>query len=175
MKNGFKAVEMAIFAIVSLIFLNSAYSLFMDGRFGSDPAKPSLAAKGEPTPNLQKDYRSEPNSTLSSFIPYETKCQATGEVFETTAAKVRILGPLCGAVGRQLASDSPSGRTENILTDYRIENITSRYVATVFSDSTNGKFSTDFIPLESGTNKILMEFRYKGGKVFPVELKIIKK
>ncbi|MBI3542714.1 MAG: hypothetical protein HY075_05500 [Deltaproteobacteria bacterium] len=97
--------------------------------------------------------------------------QTSGEVFETSAAKIRILGPFCGNPGRQVASAD----AETSLVEYKIENVTSHYVATVFSDHGSGKFSTDFIPLEPGPNRVLMEFKYKGGKVYPVDLTIIKK
>lgn len=178
MKNKFRAVEVGIFSVVSLIFLNSVYNLFTDGRLlGSSERKPLV---------VQAPARSQPGEAgknpsqdaVAGFVPYETKCQASGEILETTAAKVRILGPFCGApIGRQIAGAPPpgSGSSESTLSDYKIENTTSRYTATVFSDHAAGKFSTDFIPLEPGTNKVIMEFRYRNGKVHPVELTIIRK
>lgn len=187
MMNRFKAVEMGIFAVVSLIFLNSVYNLFTDGKFlGGGERRPLAAYKGQPTgPGSEKT--AEPaqapaspmantanGNTSTGFVPYETKCQSSGEVFETSAAKMRILGPFCGSTGRNLAGDNGAkGNTE--VADYRIENSTTHYTATVFSDFSAGKFSTDFIPLEPGPNKVVMEFRYKNGKVFPVELTVIRK
>ena len=169
MKNKFRAVEVGIFSIVSLVFLNSVYNLFTDGRLlGSAERKP-LAVQPAST---QGDGKG--TDAVAGFVPYETKCQPSGEVFETSAAKVRILGPFCGSSGRTIAGDGTS-KGDPSLTDYRIENSTSRYTATVFSDFAAGKFSTDFIPLEPGPNKVIMEFRYRGGKVFPVELTIIRK
>ena len=179
MKNRFKAVEMGIFAVVSLIFLNSVYNLFTDGKFIGDNDRQALSQpKPAVLPIGEKagDGRQISSEGISGFVPYETRCQTSGEVFETKAAKVRILGPFCGASGRQLAGASAGDtKAEAALTDYKIENVTSHYTATVFSDHASGKFSTDFIPLEPGENKVIMEFKYRNGKVFPVELTIIRK
>ncbi len=178
MKSRFKAVEMGIFAVVSLIFLNSVYNLFTDGKFIGDNDRQAMSVpKAAVLPNSENSggQRQLAAEGISGFVPYETRCQTTGEVFETKAAKVRILGPFCGAVGRQVAATGDSARSDAGLTDYKIENVTSRYTATVFSDHASGKFSTDFIPLEPGENKVVMEFRYKSGKVYPVELTIIRK
>lgn len=175
MKSKFYAVEILIFSGVCLVFMNSVYNLFTDGKLLSDGSRTPIAIRSLSTPEGER--RPAPAGAMANFIPYETKCAPTGEVFETTAAKVRILGPFCGAPAqavRQIASEegatSHSGPSE-----YRIENTTSHYLATVFSDLEAAKFSTDFVPLESGPNKIHMEFRYKDGHIFPVELTIIKK
>ncbi|MBI3556131.1 MAG: hypothetical protein HY074_07695 [Deltaproteobacteria bacterium] len=177
MKSRFKAVEMGIFAVVSLIFLNSVYNLFTDGKFIGDNDRQAMGTPKPPVlPNAENTSgrRQVASEGISGFAPYETKCQTTGEVFETKAAKVRILGPFCGATGRQVAA-AGEAKADAGLIEYKIENVTTHYAATVFSDHASGKFSTDFIPLEAGENRIAMEFRYKNGKVFPVELTIVRK
>lgn len=188
MKNRLKAVEMSIFAVVSLVFLNSVYSLFTDGKFLEESARRPIAVK-EHVPSVQKAEPPEARSVAaesgkkadeaSGFVPYETQCNPAGERFETSAAKVRILGPFCGSTSRVPAAapnkDSSGAAPGTSLIDYKVENVTSRYSATVFSDYSTGKFSTDFIPLERGANKVVMEFRYKSGKAYPVELTIVRK
>lgn len=178
MKGKLNALEMAIFSAVCLVFLNSVYRLFMDGRLMGDPSRTPVAKQETVT-----QTKSEP---VAGFVPYETKCQPSGEIFETSATKVRILGPFCGAAvnnpGRQIAATDDEVASTTAakpltlqLLEYKIENTTNHYVATVFSDPGSGKFSTDFVPLESGSNKLVMEFKYKGGRVFPVELTVIRK
>lgn len=183
MKNRFKVVEMSIFAVVSLIFLNSVYDLFTDGKILTEGERKPLAAEtkdvdsGSKQDNPSRALASQPSgvtSGMAGLVPYETKCQSAGETFETSASKVRILGPFCGAqAGRRTAGDGNS--PDPAITEAHIENTTSHYVATVFSDHSTGKFSTDFVPLDQGPNKITMEFRYRNGKVFPVELTVIRK
>jgi len=169
---------MGIFAVVSLIFLNSVYSLFTDGKFAGESERQPIAVNQVKDQNSTAQESRKPASRgngLDGFVPYETRCQATGEIFETEAAKVRILGPFCGATPapRGPATDAQGAAAPD--GQYRVENTTTRFTATVFSDSQAGKFSTDFIPLDPGSNRIVMEFRYRSGKVFPVELTVIRK
>ncbi|HUP56578.1 MAG TPA: hypothetical protein VM598_03940 [Bdellovibrionota bacterium] len=72
-----------------------------------------------------------------------------------SAAKIRISGPLCGA---------PTSSAQLIRT--QVINGANRHEATVFTDLTEQKFSTDYIPLVSGKNPIHVEFMYQDGKVF---------
>ena len=49
-------------------------------------------------------------------------------------------------------------------------NSANKYSATVFTDVSSQKFSTDYIPLVSGRNAIHVEFSYQGGKTFSRDL-----
>jgi hypothetical protein len=172
-----RAVEIGIFSVVSLIFLNSVYNLFTDGRLIGGVERSPLALKADTRGPAGSAPAAPGSEGMAGFVPYETKCQPTGETFETTAAKIRILGPFCGAAApRQPAADTgDTTLVDSGLSSYKVENLTNRYSATVFNDQAAGKFSTDFIPLEPGANRIMMEFRYRSGKVNPVNLTVTRK
>ena len=138
-------VEVAIFSIVTLIFLNSVYNLFYD-RQGFHPA--ALAPMAA---NPTSEGRS-PASVGQSFMNLEVKCETNSEQ-ETAAAKVRLTGALCG-VGATAADASKLLKTQ-------IVNNANKFSATVFTDTTAGKFSTDYIPLNTGKNPIRIEFVYQ--------------
>lgn len=209
MRKKLVFVELGIFGVVSLIFLNSVYNLFIDAPTPGIGKRRPVALESPESPKSPKSPKSdddrrpaaaaapraetltekignegsaaspalatEPASPeVSGLTPYETKCQPT-EVFETGASKVRVLGPLCGMSGRQPGSSPSGAASEPGPTEHRIENATTRYVATVFSEKGSGRFSTDFIPLELGANRILMQFSYKGGRIVPIELTVLRK
>lgn len=165
LKNRFKAIELGIFAIVSVIFLNSVYHLFTDGRFLTNSArKPMVAATddGIKGPSPASVSHEKPAAPQPVLIAYKTQCNAQ-ESFETRAAKVQISGAFCGLAGAAEAAD------------FKIENNTSRFSATVLKDLQAKSFSTDVIPLEPGANKLVMQFTYKNSKPFLVELSINRK
>lgn len=172
MKNKVRSIELGIFAVVSLIFLNSAYHLFTDGRFITNTTRMPLADGNQGAPGARGPLKGPspasvsenvaPAASLPAFVPYETKCQPQ-ESFETAATKVRITGAFCGQPPKAEAGE------------FKISNTTSRFTATVLSDPQAKTFSTDFIPLEAGANKVQMDFAYKNGKSFPVDLTITRK
>ena len=51
-----------------------------------------------------------------------------------------------------------------------VVNSANQFRATVFTDLSSGKFSTDYIPLNSDKNPILLEFKFKNGKSVAHEL-----
>ena len=171
---------MGIFGVVCLIFFSSAYHLFSDGRDDKDgahrPIETASTAKKLPmrtsAPSEVSDSAARVpasvQSTPVSIIPYETKCKVSGETHDTTSNKLRIVGPFCGTI-RGIAANHA------LISDIQIENTTNHYVATVFIDRDSMKFSTDFIPLDQGINKISMAFHYKSGKVVPVGIDVTKK
>jgi len=79
--------------------------------------------------------------------------QAPGTEQQTSAEKIRMTGALCGHTGAKLLKT-------------QILNTSNRYSATVFSDEANKKFSTDYIPLNTGKNILNIEFQYSDGKTF---------
>jgi hypothetical protein len=151
-------VEVAIFSIVTLIFLNSVYNLFYD-RQGFRPA--ALAPMAA---NPVSESNRAPAATAQSFLNLEVRCDANPEQ-ETTAAKVRLTGALCGAAG-------VDGRK---LVKTQIVNNANRFNATVFADVSAVKFSTDYIPLNAGKNPIRLEFTYQGGGAIAQDITINKK
>lgn len=166
-KNRFKAIELGIFSIVSVVFLNSVYHLFTDGRFLTNSARKPLAATSEPGikgPSPASVGRDKPAAAAQqlALIAYKTQCNSQ-ENFETQAAKIQISGVFCGHTGTAEAGE------------FKVENSTTRFTATVLKDLQAKSFSTDVIPLEIGTNKVVMQFGYKNGKSFPVELTINRK
>ena len=154
MKHRFRSLEIGIFSVVSLVFLNSVYNLVTNGQILG--ATPLGAIK--PTRNVSSVEGQKPDA-FEHFATYETHCLVKGESFATDASKVRIKGVFCG---------SPPPESESLEqthpVDYKVKNKTTGYLATVLSENEVGRFSTDFIPLENGPNNILMEFKYRGVK-----------
>ncbi len=139
-------VEVVIFSAVFLILCNSVYSLFNE-RNGFQPAMLSPMAA-----NPVSETRA-PASTSQSFLNVDFNCQTQKEM-TTSAPRIRLTGPLCGS--------SDSTGTQLIKTV--IHNDANKFTATVFTDVNSGRFSTDYIPLNSEKNPIRVEFLYKGGK-----------
>lgn len=132
----FTAVEVSIFTFVTIIFSFSVYSLF-------------LSKKHENKLSTRKPASIEAQQITQGFISYETQCKSEGESMQTNASKIRVLGPLCG--------HQPSF----ILRECTAQNITNRYIATVFTETNQKTFSTDFIPLQDGKNELVLECFYK--------------
>lgn len=150
-------VELAIFSVVTLIFLNSVYNLFYD-RQGFHPTTLAPMAS-KPTTEGRA-----PASVSRLFPNLEVQCEKNPEQ-ETTAAKVRLTGTLCGIGAGDAASK---------LVSTQIVNHANRFSATVFTDVSAGKFSTDYIPLNAGRNSIRVEFTYQGGKTVAHDLNVVR-
>ncbi|MEW6057535.1 MAG: hypothetical protein AB1540_13060 [Bdellovibrionota bacterium] len=177
MKPRFSGAEISIFCVVSLIFLNSVFQLFTDGRFSNEPGRLPIALE-KPDSRTPAQSQQAPAANIDNFVPYETKCTSTGEFFQTNAAKIRIAGSLCGAPIDNRQVSSASGASEPApagFSEAKIENKSTNFNATVFHDQVGGKFSTDFIPLEQGKNRIELLFKYKNGKKFPFQLIVERK
>lgn len=140
-------VEIAIFVAVTAIFATSVYRLF----YGSPDFQ--AAALTKMSSNPVSEGRA-PASVSQSFMNLEVKCDSLADQ-DTGASKIRLTGRLCGM-------DSENDGTK--LVKSMVTNGTNKFAATVFTDTTAGKFSTDFIPLNSGQNKIHVEFSYRSGK-----------
>jgi hypothetical protein len=147
----FKAnpVEVAIFSIITLIFFNSLYNLLYS-RGGFVPAA-LVPMTANPLSEGRK-LASIPHSLGSWDIP----CNERSEK-DTPSSKIRLNGALCGA-------DFSSGASKLIKAS--ITNTTNQYNATVFTDVYEGKFSTEYIPLNEGKNVLHVEFSFFGGTAF---------
>ena len=151
-------VEIAIFAVVSMVFCNSLYHLFYDRN------SLEFAALAPMTASPISEGRAPASVQQPSFLNLEVKCVSVMEM-DTSANKVRLNGPLCG-------SDATAANGQLIRTE--IINTANKFAATVFPDVINGKFSTDYIPLEHGKNTMTIEFEFQGGKRFTEELVVSK-
>ena len=151
-------VELAIFSLISLVFFNSVYNLFYDrrGYHATTAVQIADSSIGE--------NRAIASAPTSSFQNLDIKCEPT-TTLNTTAEKIRLLGPLCGRGTKGSAA---------AVTKITIINTANSKPATVFIDESKGKFSTDYIPLKAGPNPIHMEFIYKSGNQVAPELTVNK-
>lgn len=144
-------VELAVFSVVTMIFISSVYNLIYD-RPGFRPT-----ALSPMSANPLSEGRSPASAQTQNFANIEFSCQAADEM-PTAASKARLSGAFCGR--------SPAGEgagSERVLKVTAV-NSANRFQATVFSDTAAAKFSTDYIPLNSGRNPIVIEFHYSGGR-----------
>ena len=139
-------VEYGIFATVILLFAHSLYSLLYDSEnFRFSAIKPMVS---NPVTEMRV-----PANAVPTFLNVDLVCDIAGEK-QTPASKLRLSGPICGLPNKEALAKTT------------IINDTNRFTATVFTDLDTAKFSTDYIPLNSGRNTIKVEFTYKGGKTY---------
>ncbi len=101
-----------------------------------------------------------------SFLSLElNQCGANLDQPPTTASRARLVGTLCGF-------DPAAGTAQLVGT--QVSNAKSGYSATVFTDLREGRFSTEYIPLQPGPNVLTIRFDYRGGKSFTQEIEITK-
>lgn len=137
-------IEVAIFGVISLIFMNSIYDLFYD----HDNFHPLALTHMSSNPISE----GRAPASLDKLATVEFQCGTDSDtdlVKDTPANKVRFNGPICGF--------SPSATGTNGI-KVEITNTTNQIVATSFEDAENGKFSTDYVPLNAGDNKIRFDF-----------------
>ncbi len=182
LNRWFRHFEIAIFSLVSLVFFHSAYRLLVNAGGDYVPAETRATAaqalRASRGLAAAIDRRAETVKAVApqdpeqtGYIPYRTQCKTSGESLQTSAPRIRIVGTPCGL--RAPASvPSPASAP---LTQSRVENSTTRYVATVFNDPVTREFSTDFIPLDTGTNRIRLEFKYGNGSTHPATLTVVRK
>lgn len=140
-------IEVVIFSIVFLMLFHSVYNLFYDKQI-LDAGPLSAALFSDTTPGRMP-------ATLQSFQNIEITCIKKQET-EMQASKVRLTGPICGL--READSKSQQFKTQ-------ILNQTNNFEATVFTDVSAGKFSTDYIPLAPGKNQIFIKFDFENNKI----------
>ncbi|MFN7685275.1 MAG: hypothetical protein ACK5QT_07685 [Oligoflexia bacterium] len=146
-------VELLIFAVVTAGFGFSGYTLMQDRTgFESSLLEPMAS-------NPVSETRAPASAPLFSQIDF--KCAGNPPSISVAASKIRINGPICPSGSAPLARAS-------------ITNATNQFAATVFTDAREGRFSTDYIPLNPEKNTIRLEFSYEGGKSLHHELTLIK-
>lgn len=153
-------VEIAIFLAVTTVFVNSVYKLFYE----SPNFKATALTKMEGNPTSEGRVLASSAQNSQSFLNLDLKCEAQSDQ-ETLASKVRLSGTLCGT---DVQTDG--GKLMKTL----VSNTSNKFNATVFTDVNAGKYSTDYIPLNSGKNLIHIEFTYRDGKVVGQDFSITK-
>jgi hypothetical protein len=150
-------VEIAILLIISIIFVNSVYNLLYDHK-GFYPT--ALSPMSSNPISEGRGIASVSQSLMTIQIPCEPYLDK-----DTLANKIRLIGSLCGA-------ELGSGRDP--LVKATIVNSLNQFAATVFTDSSTSKYSTDYIPLNQGKNVFHLEFSYLSGKTVSQELQVTK-
>ncbi len=150
-------VEIVILLTILGIFMSSVYSLLYDRR-GFHPA-----ALSPMTSNPISEGRA-PSSVSQSLLTVQVPCDRYLDR-DTLANKIRLSGALCGTEPT-LNGNQPLKAT--------IVNNVNHYEATVFTDSNNNKYSTDYIPLSQGKNVIHIEFSYVNGKSIAQDIQVMK-
>lgn len=151
-------VELVIFLAITGVFMHSVYQLFYESpNFRATALAPMHA-------NPLSEGRSPASTSSQSFMNLDVRCENNAER-DTSASKVRLNGALCGA---DASEDSSK------LTKTSVVNTANKFNATVFTDTTANKFSTDYIPLNPGRNAIHIEFAYRSGKIVSQDVVIQK-
>lgn len=155
--NRFKAnpIEVLIFAVITAVFCHSVYSLFYESPDFSPNSTLSSFPTGTNTP--ERHLASTPSTTAAILA---LNCDSPLKQ-ETPLSQVRLSGFLCG-----LKEDSNARR----LTKTVIFNQANQFQATIFTDLFTSTFSTDYIPLIAGENKIRVEFSYFDSQSFSQEI-----
>jgi len=156
MANRLNPVELVIFAVVATGFGLSAYRLIQE----QPGAGSAMLAPMASNPVSEQTDRS-PAALSPLFGHVDFGCKA-GQETSVKASKIRISGPICGI------EPGTSMISTNII------NSTNQFHATVFSDLSTGKFSTDYIPLNSDKNSIRVEFKFANGKTISHDLTLQK-
>lgn len=104
-------------------------------------------------------------TTGGALRQFDFRCDMNGEQ-SIEAGKVRLSGPFCNGNGT-VSTDSPVKTA--------ILNEANQFSATVFMDASTGRFSTDYIPLTTGSNPIAIEFKYASGASVKKAITILRK
>jgi hypothetical protein len=134
-------VEVAIFTVVSLVFVNSVYQLFFDqGTFRPVALAPSADSPLAPGAGAAAERADRaPAARVEPSLDVEVPCDgAAWSEVKTAAATVRFKGALCG-------SGAP----------LKVSNVTHSASAAVTADAVG--FSSEALPLAPGVNAVRVE------------------
>ncbi|MCC7441655.1 MAG: hypothetical protein IT285_08480 [Bdellovibrionales bacterium] len=155
-------VELMIFGAMAVVLANSVYHLFYDWGGVRPVAVGQLPERDPNDPAGDRRVASLPSAP--SVVSLNVSCGSQAQI-PTSAERVRLSGGLCGL---------PTGSGSEGLIKTEIVNQTNRTAATVFTDVTAGKFSTDFIPLNPGLNRLELKFVHQGGKTVVERVQIMR-
>ncbi len=158
-------VELAIFSVVALICVNSVYNLFYD-RDGTPSSGIAV---------LQPSTKDRAPASTQAAAHLEIRCEEE-LALETTATKVRLNGPLCGGAkaGGAVHLREPASSDPSRVLKTTIVNQTNQFTATTFPDSHTRSFSTDYIPLDPGTNRLRVDYLFQDGLSVTQEIVITR-
>ena len=159
-------IEVTIFAVISLIFVKSGYSLLYT-HDGFDPVALSASAEDPIAPNTGRTPASA-MLNAKSFGDVKIGCEADKVEQSVSAKKIRLIGSLCAGTENAVEETPLNVKKINVV------NTSAKVAATVFPDYTNQKFSTDYITLAQGKNVIYVEYEFKDGKTLGREFNIMK-
>lgn len=152
-------IEVLIFGAFTFAFLNSLYHLFYD-RQGFNPAALQPMAQAPTTergPGGEAGGRA-PASLSGGLQNLDVDCAA--QMAKTvSASKIRLSGAFCSVGGAKRESHGGGD-----LAEITVYNEANKFTATVFSDTSSAKFSTDYIPLNAGKNPLKVEYVYRKGE-----------
>jgi hypothetical protein len=175
-------IEAVLLTAVALVFCHSIYDLAADYQnlqaaplgsgyrasnevnHGTADRAPA-ATKGSTFRSIEFTCAPEPSQSAANddadddTTPGTQAQTATETEIPISASKIRLAGPLCG---------SPSPETP--LLKAAVIYGANKNAATVFTDLSAQKFSTDYIPLVPGRNSVHVEFTYQGGKTYSHDL-----
>jgi len=158
MGKRFNPVELVIFLAVATGFGFSAYRLLQEQPSFESQVLAPLAS------NPVSENGREPAAVAPLFGHVDFTCKSEQEA-QVQASKIRITGPICGVEG-----PIDAGQIAKAI----VVNSANQFNATVFTDLSTGKFSTDYIPLNSDKNSIRVEFQFKNGKTLTHDLRVQK-
>ena len=145
MAKRLNPVELMIFLGVTAGFIFSAYQVFAQKPLSNTAMLTPMSS------NPISESGRQPASSSSLLGSVDFSCSPQQEA-AVKASKIRIAGPICGmTAGARIISTS-------------VINSANQFHATVFTDLNSGKFSTDYIPLNSEKNPIQIEFKFGNGK-----------
>ena len=170
-------IEIAIFSVISLIFVKSGYSLLY-ARQGFEPevltvsAQDPLGTAGSPISNLNGRMPASvgPSAPVAkTFSELKIGCEPDQRTADVSANKIRLIGNLCSG-----ASVGAPDESAQDVKKVNVVNTSAKVAATVFPDYSNLRFSTDYIALAQGTNLITVEYEFKDGKVLGRQFSVNK-
>lgn len=150
-------IEVVIFSVVTLIFVNSLYGLVHEQ--GGVHPRALVAMSSSP---LTEGRRHLASSRTKEFAGVGLTCD-TQQVRDTKANRVRLMGAICG-----MSSAQPLRRVSEIT----VAHATNRFHATVFPDYDLRRYTTDYIPLVPGSNSIHVEFKFGDGQTLAQDLTV---
>ena len=114
---------------------------------------------------VTEDPSRSPASSQSTLSTLNLDCEL-GSTYKVQSQKVRFSGPLC--------TDHLLPNPQSPIKSAFVINKSNQYEATVFSNDSEKRFSTDYIPLTGGDNQIHIELTYQNSSIFIQDIVITR-